>query len=243
MEEPHPLSGMTVRRELYATIALPVEEVRSPEARQALVASYGGLAVDGFDVALIGYHHEATPEDITAGTSFLTELAATDPRPVLSQCPGHLAHLLLSYGISCSIGIAGGERSRMEPIDAGAQGPTARSAYHPKLMRSYQLPTKKILGRTSKRVFGELGCDCGEHDQRVPPTNAELPRHTLRVRAGAFAEAIAEPDRNARLSVIHDSLIEATHIAAEIDVPHFSTPVADAFLAVALGDDEQQQAA
>lgn len=149
--------------------------------------------------------------------------------------PGNLTEALLACGISVILGIAGGEKARSAPGEP-VKGQIIRSAYHRKMGRSYQLPSGKVAGRSSKAVFAAVHCPCGEHDPGVPPTNAELDRHTLRARVGAWQDmvrvAISERQQSLR-----ERLVDAQYDAEQLEVEALPLAVVDTVFAAARGDE------
>jgi hypothetical protein len=238
IEEPNPLSGSELPRELHLTIAIALGELQSRRTCERLVSEYASLPGSGFWVRIENFDETTAPSELWAGARFLFELEAATGRTVIACCPGNLAAPLLASGLSVSIGIAGGERFHL-PTEAVSDDGFVRFAYHPDLFRSFQLAAGKVKGETSKRVFTALGCDCGEHPEHEPPTNRQVDRHTLKTRVRAARELAACRSDPAAQGRLRSKVVEATHLAAELNVESLSLAAADAVLSAARGEQPQ----
>lgn len=189
MDEPPEYAAVTVRREIFATIAVDIRDLRSPRARQALVDAYLALSPDGFWVKIDGFHERASDADVRRASTFLSGLRSSG-LPVVSCGAGQLHLALLADEISASIGLAESERFKMpvewKPASDGKPRGRTRMAYHPKLHRSFRVGSEQAA-----RAFSEAQCSCGEHLPRIPPTGLVVARHAAKLRAAQAAEALA----------------------------------------------------
>ena len=109
MAEPPENALNDIRRQVFATVAVRIEALRSAQARSALCAEYAKLKVDGYWVKIDGLSEAARLKDITAVGTFLAELREIG-KAVVSDQPGLLHLALLADDFSVAIGIAEGER-------------------------------------------------------------------------------------------------------------------------------------
>jgi hypothetical protein len=71
IDEPPRFAVVPVRREIYATVAVRVEDLLSPRARQSLADAYLALAPDGFWVKIADFDQRASLKNIRAAGGFL----------------------------------------------------------------------------------------------------------------------------------------------------------------------------
>jgi hypothetical protein len=208
MDEPPLHAANPVRREIYATIAVPVSILRDRSV---------ALAADGLWVKLEGFDERASRAEIRAGGAFLAELR-DGGRPVVGDQCGQLHLGLLADGLSASIGMAEGERFRF-PTDwrqqTGERGELRgrrRSAYHPKYLRAF-----RIGDESSRRAFAEASCACAHHATRQPPSGAEVEPHAAVVRCRQAHEAL-DGDLDDRREWLLATAAMATHAAHDAGV-------------------------
>jgi hypothetical protein len=189
MDEHPEHAAVQVTREVYATLAVRVENLRDASVRRRLADAYLDLDADGLWVKLLGFHEGAHAIDVGAGAAFLRCLAE-GPKPVISDGAGQLYLGLLACGISASIGIGDSERFRY-PTDwkqatrnTKGQG-RVRSAYHPSFLRSF-----KVSSAAAKAAFGISRCRCGHHPGDQPPTNSQVGAHAAIVRMSDARDAL-----------------------------------------------------
>ncbi len=230
MDEPPLYAANPARREIYASIAVPVGTLRSASARAALAHAYLDLAADGFWVKLAGFDERASRADIRAGGAFLASLR-DGGRPVVGCQSGQLHLGLLADGLSASIGLAEGEHFRF-PTDwkrqTNERGPARgrrRSAYHPKYLRSF-----RVGGDSARRAFAGAACGCGHHPQRQPPTGAEVEAHAAIARCRQAQEAL-DGEIDDRREWLLASAAMATHTAHDAGVDSTLPIVYDELLA------------
>lgn len=239
MDEPPMQAANPVRREIYATIAVPVSLLRDPGVGLALADAYLALDADGFWVKLEGFDERARPAEIRAGGAFLAALR-DGGRPVIGDQPGQLHLSLLADGLSASIGMAEGERFRF-PTDwkqqtnehGGAQG-RRRSAYHPKYLRAFRLGDG-----ASRRAFANASCRCAQHPASEPPSGAKVEAHAAIVRCRQAHEAL-DGAREERREWLMASAAMATHTAHDAEVDPVA-PIVFRELFAGLDRRDQQQ--
>jgi hypothetical protein len=108
-DEPPTYAANPIRREIYATLAVPVTLLRDAAAAIALADAYSALAADGCWVKLEGFDERAARADIRAAGAFLAHLR-DGGRPIVCCQAGQLHLGLLADGLSASIGLAESER-------------------------------------------------------------------------------------------------------------------------------------
>lgn len=99
MDELPPHSQTDIPREIFATLAIRVEDLISARGRRRLAEQYLSLNPDGYWVKIVGYHERASLRAIRAGSAFLSALREGG-RPVGSCGPGQLHLALLADEIS-----------------------------------------------------------------------------------------------------------------------------------------------
>jgi hypothetical protein len=190
LSEPPEAALNEIRRELYATIAVRIEVLRSAEARAALCEAYGGLKVQGYWVKIEGFSEAARLQDISAAGAFVAELRELG-RPIVSDQPGLLHLGLLADDFAVALGIAEGERFSFpknwatETMGRENNGRT-RNVYHPKYLRSFRPGCLGIM-----RAFAHSPCECSLHERALPPDQKTTPAHTAVVRCQQASEAAA----------------------------------------------------
>jgi hypothetical protein len=242
MDEPPQLAANPIRREIYATIAIEISQLRSPAVRSALCEAYLELAADGLWVKLAGFDERAARTDIRAGGAFLAELRDAG-RSVLCDQPGQLHLGLLADGLSAAVGIAEGERFRF-PTNWQNQAPEKkrpgrrRSAYNAKLLRSYLLG-----GEAATRAFAEAACSCGRHPRNEPPRDGHIAEeHAAIIRCLQAHEALDGELQDRREWVLAAAAM-AMHVAHDIGVDYLAPAVfEELFIGLDRGDDRQLQA-
>ena len=138
MAEPPENALNDIRRQVFATVAVRIEALRSAQARSALCAEYAKLKVDGYWVKIDGLSEAARLKDITAVGTFLAELREIG-KAVVSDQPGLLHLALLADDFSVAIGIAEGERFSFpknwaKETEGRERKGRVRSTYHPKFL-------------------------------------------------------------------------------------------------------------
>lgn len=242
MDEPPVYAANPIRREIYATIAVPVTVLRTPAVAIALADAYLALAADGYWVKLEGFDERAARADIRAGAAFLAQLR-DGGRPVLSCQAGQLHLGLLADGLSASIGLAEGERFRFptdwsqQRTEQGATSGRRRSAYHPKYLRSFRLGDD-----AATQAFREASCPCRAHAARVPPSGREVELHAAVVRCRQAREAL-DGDTADRREWLLASAAMATHTARDAGVDAIPLVVFEELFHGLDRDDERQQLA
>lgn len=217
MGEPPKFAAVETPREIYAALAVPLEQLRSPRARQALADAYLELSADGVWVMIPGFHERAALQDIRAASSFLSALGEAGT-PVVSSGPGQLHLALLADEISASIGLAEGERFTMptpwKPTakDGKRRGRT-RMAYHAKLHWSFRVNSKQAA-----QAFAAAACDCGVHPPRKPPTGLLVARHAAILRSTQAGEALTGDTAERREWLLGSSTL-ASWKAADAQMP------------------------
>jgi hypothetical protein len=241
MDEPPQLAANSTTREIYATIAIEIAQLRSAAVRSTLCDAYQRLAPDGFWVKLAGFDERAARVDIRAGGAFLGELR-DGGRPVICDQPGQLHLGLLADGLSAAVGIAEGERFRFptkwQSPGSEEQPPgRRRSAYHAKLLRSYVLG-----GDAASKAFADAPCHCRRHPGRQPPDGHSVEEHTAVIRSRQGNEALEGelPDRREWLLA---AAAMAMHIAHDIGVDYTAPSVFEQlFIGLDRGDELQLRA-
>jgi hypothetical protein len=217
MDEPPLYAANPTRREIYATLAVPVRLLRDPAAAIALADAYLALAADGYWVRLEGFDERAARADIRAGGAFLACLR-DGGRPIVCCQAGQLHLGLLADGLSASVGLAEGEHFRFptdwkqQTNDRGQPRGRRRSAYHGKYLRSFRLGTDD-----ARKAFAEAGCRCGAHPARQPPSGAEVELHAAVVRCQQAEEAL-DGELADRREWLLASAAMATHTAHDAGV-------------------------
>jgi hypothetical protein len=218
MDQPHPEAAVQIPRELFATIAVAVGELRSGHDARRLAEAYLELAVHGFWVKLLGFDERASNADIRAGAAFLSALRE-DGRPVASCGAGQLYLGLLCDDISASIGIAEGERFRFptdwrEATKNRKRKGRVRVAYHRRLGRSFRLGS-----RQAANAFKTAPCDCKTHPRSEPPSGKGVEQHTAILRTREASQAIAG-ERQDRREWLEGLCTKASWTAADASVEH-----------------------
>lgn len=217
LAEPHPATSQGIRREIYATIAIPVEKLRTARARNALADAYLALDADGIWVKITGYHERASLDSIRAGSAFLGALRDSG-KPLVSCGAGQLHLALLADDISASIGLGDSERFTLPstwppPSEDGKPKGRMRMAYHAGVHRSFRVGTGD-----ASRIFAAAECTCGEHEARRPPTGVTVARHAAILRSQQAKEALngERADRREWLLAAADA---ASWRAADAEIP------------------------
>lgn len=240
MDEPPGQAANPARREIYATIAVPVSLLCDPAAALALADAYLELGADGFWVKLAGFDERARRAEIRAGGSFLAELR-DGGRPVVGDQPGQLHLGLLADGLSASIGLAEGERFRFptnwkeQTNEHGNTAGRRRSAYHPKYLRAFRLGDD-----ASRRAFTTASCRCGQHSAAQPPLGSQVEAHAAIVRCRQAHEAL-DGEIDERREWLLASAAMATHTAHDADVDAMAPVVFRELLAGLDRRDEQHR--
>ena len=233
IDEPPEHATIAVPREIYATLAIRVQDLHDAQSRRRLAEAYLALESDGLWVKLFGFHEAADPRDIQVGASFLRELSEGG-RALVSDGAGQLHLGLLALNVSASIGIADSERCRY-PTDwkrasAGSESKgRSRNAYHPSFMRSF-----KLGGDPSRKAFAASRCRCGQHPPEQPPTHTEVGPHAAVVRMRQAADAL-DGDGAERRECVLASATKATWAEKDAGIP--SRGVLGALTAVFTGWD------
>lgn len=242
MDEPPAYAANPMPREIYAALAIRVGDLRSPAARQALADAYLTLAADGFWLKIEGFDERASRLDIRCAGALLAAFR-DGGRPVVADQAGQLHLGLLADGISASIGLAEGEHFRFptdwktQVTDNGQQLGRQRSAYHPKLLRSY-----RVGGQAAIRAFRESPCRCGEHPQTQPPDGATVEAHAAALRCAQAREAL-DGDTADRREWLLAAAALASHIAHDAGVDPVPPIVfEELFAGLDRTDDEQRRA-
>lgn len=217
MEEPPAFAAVDTRREIYATIAVGLEDLSSPRSRQVLADAYLDLGADGIWVKILGFHERASLTDIRAASAFLSALREGGV-PIVSCGPGQLHLALLADEISASIGLGESERFTMpatwKPTDnAGKRRGRTRMAYHAKLHWSFRVGSEQ-----ARQAFAAVACDCGVHPARKPPTGLLVARHAAILRAEQAAEALSGEPEERREWLLGASAV-ASWKAADAEMP------------------------
>jgi hypothetical protein len=179
-------------------------------------------------VKIFGLDETASEPDLRAAGAFLADLREGG-RPVVSCGPGQLYLGMLAAGVSASIGIAGSERARF-PTDwkAATQGRQrtgrARSAYHPKYLRSFRLGSAK-----AKAAFANSPCRCGRHTDHEPPAGAVVDDHAAILRCREAAAAL-DGDVEERREWLLGLATMASWITNDAGVEHTGRAIYDALL-------------
>lgn len=127
MDEPPDYAACPIAREIYATLAVAIETLRSPYDRRRLADAYLDIASDGYWVKVFGLDETASHEDIRAAGAFLADLRA-DARPVVACGAGQLYLGMLASGVSASIGIAGASVHGFRPTGRRPRGTDSAGA-------------------------------------------------------------------------------------------------------------------
>jgi hypothetical protein len=214
--EPPPFATVDIPREIYATLAVNIADLRSPRAREALADAYLRLGADGLWVKIAGFHERASLIAIRNAGAFLGALREAGT-PIVSCGPGQLHLGLLTDDISASIGLGESERFVVPSTWAkkgkkgGPKGRT-RMTYHPKYHWSFRIGSEE-----ANRAFGQAGCECGLHAPTKPPTGHVVAQHAAVLRAEQAAEAL-DGEREDRREWLLASSTVASWTAADADV-------------------------
>jgi hypothetical protein len=217
MDEPPAFAVNPARREIYAALAIRARDLHSPAARQALVDTYLALAADGFWLKIEGFDERAPRLDIRCAAA-LFDAFREGGRPVLGDQAGQLHLGLLADGISATVGLAEGEHFRFptdwntQTVETGQRRGRLRSAYHPKLLRSF-----RIGGTNAMRAFSESPCPCRLHPGREAPEGTVVEAHAAVLRCAQAREALVG-DRADRREWLLAAAAMATHIAHDAGV-------------------------
>jgi hypothetical protein len=213
-DEPPDGAPYSFRRQVYATIAAPVDLLRSPTAARKLAEAYLDISADGFWVKLLGFDERAHLESIEAAGRFFSYLREGQ-RPLVACCPGQLFLGFLVDDISASIGIAGHERfSFPRSWRPGSEGKgRSRPIYSGRLMRSLMSHDRRLT-----KVFERAPCRCRSHDPHIPPSAGAIDFHAASCRAEQAIDALDGDrlDRREWLSAIAE---RATEVAEDLDLP------------------------
>jgi hypothetical protein len=213
-DEPPDDASYSFRRQIYATIAAPVDLLRSPTAARKLADSYLDISADGFWVKLLGFDEGTRLESIEAAGRFFSYLREGE-RPLVACCPGQLFLGFLVDDISASIGIAGHERFKFpQPWKPGSETKgRSRPIYSARLMRSLMGHDRRL-----PTVFERAPCRCRSHEPRIPPSAGEIDFHAASCRAEQAIDALDGDrlDRREWLSAIAE---RATEVAKDLDLP------------------------
>jgi hypothetical protein len=190
LKEPPENALNEMPRELYATIAVRVEALRTAESRSALCEAYRDQMVAGYWVKIEGFSEAGRLGDMTAAGAFLAGLREHG-KPIVCDQPGLLHLGLLADDFAVALGIAEGERFTFPKNWAKETAGRERkgrvpSAYHPKFLHSFR---PGFVGIT--RAFAHTPCDCGLHERGRAPDAKTIPGHTAVVRCQQASEALA----------------------------------------------------
>ncbi len=239
MDQPPEHATVDVRRELYAALAVRVEDLLDRTERERLANAYLELSADGTWVKLLGFHEAASREHVRAGAAFLRELSA-DARPIVCDGAGQLHLAALTAGVSASCGIGDGERFR-HPSDwrqrtsNGKSTGRVRSAYHATLMRSF-----KVNSRHARAAFASARCRCGQHPPSEPPSNSRAGAHAAVVRMRGGRDAL-DGEREERREWLLAAAAQATWAADDAGLPPSSGLASFAAFFEGWDDAEEQQ--
>jgi hypothetical protein len=223
IDQPPSFAAVPVRREIYATVAVRVEDLLSPRTRQALADAYLALAPDGIWVKIADFDQRASLENIRAGSAFLGALREGG-LPVISCRAGQLHLALLADGISASIGLAESELFALPAVwkprrkDGKRRGRT-RMAYNETLHCSF-----RVGSREATAAFAETRCSCGQHAPGLPPDGREVASHAAVLRARQASEAL-NGERDERREWLTGSAVFASWKAADAGLPARHTSV------------------
>lgn len=187
-DEPPVLSPHQFSREIYATIAVPLEVLRDFGEARRLAEAYLDIPADGYWVKILGFDERARLADIAAAGHFFRCLRE-GRRPIVTCGAGQLYLGCLCDGLSASIGIAEGERFRYPErwrVDANGESfGRRRPVYHPRLLRSIMTGNRRLAA-----AFAAHPCDCGHHARHEPPIGRNRDAHAALSRIGEINDAI-----------------------------------------------------
>jgi hypothetical protein len=240
IDEPPQFAAVPIRREIYATAALRLEDLMSPRARQALADAYLALGADGIWVKIADFHQRTALDGIRAGSAFLGALREGD-LPIVSCGSGQLHLAMLADEISASIGLAESELFTLPATwdprkQDGTRRGRRRMAYNSTLHCAFRVGSKEAKG-----AFAAARCGCAEHPPSKAPTGLLVARHAAILRSEQAAEALSG-DRHDRREWLTGSAVFASWKAADAGMPDKHTAVAR-YHAVFEGLDSGAQAA
>jgi hypothetical protein len=219
MEQPAEHAAVQVPRQLFASLAVEADVVRSPAAVEALAAAYAELDVAGYWVKIEGFWQRGSLRELRGAGALLGALSETG-RAVVSCGPGALHLPLLVADISSSVGLGESERFAMPDIRRPRpSGPRQRIAYHPAFIHSFQ-----VGERPARRAFTTVPCRCGRHSKARPPQGGDADEHCAIMRAREAREAM-EGSREERREWLQATAAMASHVAhdAGVDVVPYAT--------------------
>jgi hypothetical protein len=239
MDEPPEQAIVGVRREIFATLAVRREVLRSPHELRRLADAYLALDADGFWAKIERFDERAPRADIRAAGRLLAMLGE-DERAVVSCGPGQLHLGLLVNDISTSVGLAESERFRFPAHREKAEwrrGGRSRTAYHPRYLRSFA-----VGGQGAARAFQGSPCRCGAHGDGQPPNGPQVDEHAAIVRAVEAREALAGETVERREWLLATAAM-ASHLAHDVGVDFTPSVVYEALFDGIDGADEQLELA
>jgi len=221
MDEPPDGAELTVRREVYATIAVRREALRTHYDRMRLADAYLELGADGLWVKIDGFGEAAARSDIRSAGSFLATLRDAG-LPVVACGPGQLHLALLVNDISSSVGLGEGERFKFPaPRSKDWSGGRTHSIYHPRFLRAFR------AGRYADRAFQNSACRCGLHPPKSPPKGGQIDEHAAVVRADEARDAISG-ERGQRREWLSAVAAMASHLGHDAEIDYTQSVALDA---------------
>jgi hypothetical protein len=216
--EPPPGERFPMQRELYAGMAIGVQDLRAPLDRIWLEREYADLDVDGYFVRIAGLSESSSRFDATNCAEFLLGLWLASQRPVILGGGGNLSMALLAQGLpAVSLGLGEGERFIFPPqTGTRSQG---RPVYHAGLMRSVNPKSAHVAASArAHRLFRKHACECGHHPSHRAPKGPERKLHTFSLRY-RDATDFSSGSVGANAELLRTRLTTARTIALELGYP------------------------
>lgn len=228
MDEAPRGAEIPITRELYTTLAVRRETLRSYAEQMRLADAYLSLGADGLWVKIEGFNETAGRSDIRAAAHFLAVLR-DGGLPVVCCGPGQLHLGLMVNDLSSSVGLGEGERfnlpgRRKRDWSRGR----SRTIYHARYLRAYR------AGLYADRAFHTSACRCGRHPSRQPPKGAAIEEHAAVIRADEAGEATTG-ERAERREWLAATAAMASHLGHDARVDYTQSVV---FQALNAGMDE-----
>jgi hypothetical protein len=185
-------------RQLFAMISIDRKVLRDANFMRELLEAYVAAAtgVYGFWVQVANLGSTPQPNDVRTLSDFLYELERRTGKPVVSDRIGQLGLGYLAGGLSgYCIGTGAPEFLRFPPsfvVKSDDKKPTgfALVAYHAGYLRNFQ--TRGKHADRALKAFARVGCDCGFHEKREPPTSTKTKKlHCFHCRVVQTAAVLA----------------------------------------------------